>query len=143
LDYLFSGHFLGVSPRIKGSVCFKFLAIFRSWCIPQVDLIGLLKPLFTFLIQHSEKDRVIAPEVYALGTVLIFVGVLIIVLAVLLLSALSVKKGKVKGGGAIIIGPVPLIFGTDKKSLKTVLLLSLTLTVLLVIAMVVYYLLLR
>jgi uncharacterized protein (TIGR00304 family) len=108
-----------------------------------VDLIGLLKPLFTFLIQHSGKDEVIAPEVYALGTVLIFVGVLIIVLAVLLLSALSVKKGKVKGGGAIIIGPVPIIFGTEKESLKTVLLLSLTLTVLLVIAMVVYYLLLR
>ncbi|HLE74789.1 MAG TPA: DUF131 domain-containing protein [Candidatus Bathyarchaeia archaeon] len=80
---------------------------------------------------------------YALGMALIFVGVLIIVLAVLLLSVLSAKKGKVKGGGAIIIGPVPIIFGTDKKSLKTILLLSLALTVLLLIAMVIYYLLLR
>jgi len=80
---------------------------------------------------------------YALGMALIFVGVLIIVLAVLLLSVLSTKKGKIKGGGAIIVGPIPIIFGTDKKSLKTVLLLSLALTVLLVIAMVVYYLLLK
>jgi uncharacterized protein (TIGR00304 family) len=80
---------------------------------------------------------------YALGIALIFIGVLIIVLAALLLFVLSVKKGKVKGGGAIIIGPVPIIFGTDKKSLKTVLLLSLALTVLLVVAMVIYYLLLR
>jgi uncharacterized protein (TIGR00304 family) len=80
---------------------------------------------------------------YALGVVLIFVGVLIIVIAVILLSISGAKKGEVKGGGAIIIGPVPIIFGTDKKSLKTVLLLSLALTVLLVVAMVIYYLLLR
>ena len=79
----------------------------------------------------------------ALGIALIFIGVLIIVLAVLLLSVSSVKKGKVKGGGAIIIGPVPIIFGTDKESLRTVLLLSLALTALLVVATIVYYLLLR
>ena len=80
---------------------------------------------------------------YALGIALIFVGVLVIVIAVVLLAVSGAEKGKVKGGGAIIIGPVPIIFGTDKKSLKTVLLLSLALTVMLVVAMVVYYLLLR
>ena len=80
---------------------------------------------------------------YALGIALIFVGVLIIVIAVILLSISGAKKGKVKGGGAIIIGPIPIIFGTDKKSLKTVLLLSLALTMLLVVAMILYYLLLR
>ena len=84
-----------------------------------------------------------AGALYALGITLIFTGVLIIMLAVLLLSVLSAKKGRVKGGGAIIIGPIPIIFGTDKKSLKTVLLLSLALTVLLVVAMVMYYLLFR
>jgi uncharacterized protein (TIGR00304 family) len=80
---------------------------------------------------------------YALGIALIFVGVLIIVIAVILLSISGAKKGKVKGGGAIIIGPIPIIFGTDKKSLKTVLLLSLALTVLLVVVMILYHLLLR
>jgi len=84
-----------------------------------------------------------AGTLYALGIALILIGVLIIVLAVLLFSLLSAKKGKVKGGGAVIIGPVPIIFGTDKKSLKTVLLLSLALTVLLLIVMIVHYLLLR
>jgi uncharacterized protein (TIGR00304 family) len=84
-----------------------------------------------------------AGVLYALGIALIFVGVLIIIVAVILLSVSGAKKGKVKGGGAIIIGPVPIIFGTDEKSLKTVLLLSLALTVLLVVAMIVYYLLLR
>jgi uncharacterized protein (TIGR00304 family) len=52
---------------------------------------------------------------YALGIALIFVGVLIIVIAVILLSISATKKEKVKGGGAIIIGPIPIIFGTDKK----------------------------
>jgi uncharacterized protein (TIGR00304 family) len=79
----------------------------------------------------------------ALGFALIFVGVVIIIIAVVLLSVSGARKGKVKGGGAILIGPIPIVFGTDKKSLKTVLLLSLALTVMLVVAMVVYYLLLR
>jgi len=80
---------------------------------------------------------------YALGIVLVFVGVLIIVVAVILLSISGAKKGKVKGGGAIIIGPIPIIFGTDKKSLKTIVLLSLALTVLLVVVTILSYLLLR
>jgi uncharacterized protein (TIGR00304 family) len=80
---------------------------------------------------------------YTLGLVLVFVGVALIIIAVVLLSVSGARKGKVKGGGVILIGPVPIIFGTDKKSLKTVLLLSLALTVMLVVAMVVYYLLLR
>jgi len=84
-----------------------------------------------------------AGALYALGIALIFVGVLIIVVAVILLAISGAKKGGAKGGGAIIIGPVPIIFGTDKKSLKTVLLLSLALTVMFVVAMIVYYLLLR
>jgi len=78
-----------------------------------------------------------------LGTALILAGVLIIAIAIFLLSFKSAGKGKVRGGGAVIIGPVPIIFGTDQKSLKTVLLLSLALTVLLIAVMVVYYLLLR
>lgn len=80
---------------------------------------------------------------FTLGMALIFVGVLIMVIAVVLLSISGVRKGKVRGGGAVIIGPVPIIFGTDEKMLKTVLLLSLGLTVMLVVAMVMYYLFLR
>jgi uncharacterized protein (TIGR00304 family) len=84
-----------------------------------------------------------AAVLYTLGLVLVFVGVAVIIIAAVLLSVSGARKGKVKGGGAILIGPIPIVFGTDKKSLKTVLLLSLALTVMLVVAMVVYYLLLR
>jgi uncharacterized protein (TIGR00304 family) len=81
---------------------------------------------------------------YGLGTALIFAGVLVILAAILLLSISNVRKGgKVRGGGAVIIGPIPIIFGTDKESIITILLLSLALTILLVAAMVVFYLLSR
>ena len=76
-----------------------------------------------------------------LGVALILAGVFIIAVAIFLLSVRSAGKVKVRGGGAVIVGPVPIIFGTDRKSLKTVLLLSIVLTILLIVVMVVYYLL--
>jgi uncharacterized protein (TIGR00304 family) len=75
--------------------------------------------------------------------VLILAGVVIIAVAVFLLSVRGAGKGKVRGGGAVIIGPIPIIFGTDKKSLRTILVLSLVLTVLLLVVIIVQYLSLR
>ena len=76
------------------------------------------------------------------GIALIFAGTLVVLAAIKLLFVSNLKdKGKVKGGGAIIIGPFPIIFGTDKDSIKTVLLLSITLTILLIIAAVTFHLL--
>jgi len=71
---------------------------------------------------------------YSLGTALAFAGMLIMIVAIaLILLSKSGKTGKVRGGGAIIIGPIPIVFGTDKQSLKTVLLLSTILTALLIV----------
>ena len=78
-----------------------------------------------------------------MGIVLILAGVVIIAVAVFLLSVRGAGKGKVRGGGAVIIGPIPIIFGTDKKSLRTILVLSLVLTVLLLVVIIVQYLSLR
>ena len=83
-----------------------------------------------------------AETLYGSGIALIFAGMLVILAAILLLFISNTRKReKVKGGGAIIIGPIPIIFGTDKESIKTVLLLSLALTILLVVVMVIFYLL--
>jgi len=85
-----------------------------------------------------------AGTLYGLGIALIFAGMLVILVAIFLLFLSNVKgEGKVKGGGVIIIGPFPIIFGTDKESVKTVLLLSLMLTILLIIVMVIFYLVFR
>jgi uncharacterized protein (TIGR00304 family) len=72
---------------------------------------------------------------YASGFVLIVVGIIVIIMAILLASTRSGAKGKVKGAGVIMIGPVPIIFGTDQKSVKAVL----ALTIALIIVMLVYY----
>lgn len=78
---------------------------------------------------------------YAVGLTLIFAGTLIIIISIILTLLSTFKhEGKLRAGGAIIIGPVPIIFGTDKKTLKTILLLSIILTALLTIITVLFYL---
>jgi uncharacterized protein (TIGR00304 family) len=49
----------------------------------------------------------------------------------------------VRGAGVIMVGPVPIIFGTDKKSVKTVLALALVLAIVFLIIIVLEYWLLR
>ena len=80
---------------------------------------------------------------YGLGLGLIALGVLVILVAVILASTRGDKgkEGKVKAAGVIMIGPIPIIFGTDMKSAKTVLALALALTIALVIAFIVFWLL--
>lgn len=81
-----------------------------------------------------------ADLLYGLGMALIVAGILVVLVAMLLLFILCIKgKARIKGGGAVIIGPFPIVFGTDKESLKTVLLLSVTLTILLVVITVLFY----
>ena len=82
-----------------------------------------------------------AETLHGLGITLIFAGILITIIAAILLFVSSVReKGKAKAGGAIIIGPFPIVFGTDKESIKTVFWLSITLTILLAIVTVIFYL---
>ena len=121
-----------------GSECFKFC----FYPLKTYVLARFIKIAFFLLVRRWRKKGFDSASLYTLGIALIFVGMLVIVAAVLI-SVLGGGKGKVKGGGAIIIDPVPIIFGTDQKSLKTVLLLSLALTVMLVVVIVLYYLLLR
>lgn len=85
------------------------------------------------------------PEtLYGLGATLILIGVLVILISLVLLFVKSAKgERKLKGGGAIIIGLFPIVFGTDKESIKTVLWLALALTILLIIAMVLFHLMLK
>ena len=71
-----------------------------------------------------------------LGIMLIFTGFVIAFIAILLWIFMTVKGGgKVRGGGAVIIGPFPIVFGTDKESVKVLLLLSIALIVLLLVFM--------
>ena len=79
---------------------------------------------------------------YLLGFVLVVVGLLVVVVSLFLMSrrrSPSEGRTKVRGAGVIMIGPIPIIFGTDKKSVKEVLVLALALTVVVFVMTVVYY----
>ena len=83
-------------------------------------------------------------QLWNIGLILILVGFLVTFIATVLLFFTAFKgKGKVKGGGAIIIGPFPIIFGTDKESVKILLLLSIILIALLLVFMAVSHLIFR
>ena len=58
--------------------------------------------------------------VILIGMILIFVG---------MLSGITKAKGEVKGGGIILIGPFPIIFGTDKESVRGIILLTIVLII--------------
>jgi uncharacterized protein (TIGR00304 family) len=79
-------------------------------------------------------------NLYSLGTALALAGMLIMTVAtVLLLLSKKEKTGKIRGGGVILIGPIPIVFGTDKQSLKTILLLAIVLTTLLIALVIILY----
>lgn len=80
---------------------------------------------------------------FSVGFALAIIGVLIVLAAAIALVARGLRKGNTKSAGVIIIGPVPIIFGSDKETLKAVLTLAVVLTALLVAAMLIYYFLLR
>jgi len=78
---------------------------------------------------------------FSIGVILLFAGFAIAFVAIILLVITAMKeKGKVRGGGAVIIGPFPIIFGTDKEAVKILLLLSIALiTLILVVTAFSYY----
>ena len=77
---------------------------------------------------------------YTLGIALVVVGIIVIV-AVIVKAGMggSEEKSRVRGAGVIMIGPIPIIFGTDKKSVKEVLWLALALVIVALIVILVYY----
>ena len=53
---------------------------------------------------------------FNMGTILFFIGFVIVFVAVILMVLTSMgEKGKVRGGGAVIIGPFPIVFGTNRE----------------------------
>lgn len=84
----------------------------------------------------------------AVGFVFVIAGIAVIIAAIIRASAhrhgeKGEDEGSMKAAGVIMIGPIPIIFGTDKKSVKTLLVLALALSIVSLIILVVYYVLLR
>jgi uncharacterized protein (TIGR00304 family) len=65
---------------------------------------------------------------FTVGFILILAGFVMVFVAALLLFFKALRgKGRIRGGGVVMIGPFPIVFGTDKESVKMLLLLSIAL----------------
>jgi uncharacterized protein (TIGR00304 family) len=63
-------------------------------------------------------------ELILLGIVLIILGMFI-----LMLSLWRASEGRGEAGGVVIVGPVPIVFGTSQRMAATVMVLAIVLTV--------------
>ncbi len=88
-------------------------------------------------------------KIITLGFLLVFIGILVILAGMLSMVYQTWKTGGdgvekpetgVRGGGVIMIGPVPIIFGSDVTALKPIMILA---VVLMVIAVILFFLPLR
>ncbi len=69
-------------------------------------------------------------ELISLGFMLIFLGMIVLMLG-FILSLPRGERGetRVEGGGVILIGPFPIVFGSSSESAKAVVLLTIALVV--------------
>ena len=81
-------------------------------------------------------------KLITVGFLIALIGILVIFAGVFSTAYQSWKTGGVeteeseagmRGGGVIMIGPIPIIFGTDVGALKAVMILAIVLTILAVI----------
>lgn len=72
-----------------------------------------------------------------LGIILIMLGFILVALSIMRSAreAALDERGeeKVKGGGVILIGPVPIVFGTDKRYALLLMLLAIVLMLLAIV----------
>ncbi len=85
-------------------------------------------------------------KLITVGFLIVLIGMLVILAGIFSMAYQSWKTGSgsmekpeagVRGGGVIMIGPIPLIFGTDVGALKIVMILAI---VLMIIAVIFFYL---
>ncbi|MGP3705275.1 MAG: TIGR00304 family membrane protein [Candidatus Bathyarchaeota archaeon] len=75
-----------------------------------------------------------SPEAFTLlGFILVFTGILIVAVAMLLAVFTSLGKGRVEGAGVVLLGPIPIVFGSNIKIMKTLVLMFVFLVILLAI----------
>jgi uncharacterized protein (TIGR00304 family) len=72
----------------------------------------------------------------AIGFALVILGVILAFAAVILLAVRSHASGtKTRGAGVLLIGPIPIIFGTDSDSAKILVALAILLMVIVLVFM--------
>ena len=79
-----------------------------------------MKFIFIYKIVNHNYGMIVEIDLFEVGLLLVFIGFILVITGFLL----SFKKGG-KGGGIVLIGPFPIIWGTDKESVKWLFLIAL------------------
>ena len=75
-------------------------------------------------------------SVTELGFLLIIVGFALAFIAMILMVARSPRgSSQGRGAGVLLIGPIPIVFGTDRQSVKAVMVLAIVLILLVLVIM--------
>ena len=71
------------------------------------------------------------------GFILVVVGIFTVLIAILLLALSQFHRGEghVRGGGVIMIGPIPIIFGSDPKTARVMVYLTIILIIVVILLM--------
>jgi uncharacterized protein (TIGR00304 family) len=86
-------------------------------------------------------EPVVTSSVTEAGFILIIFGFVLAAAAMVLLAFRSAGgSGKTRAAGVLLIGPIPIIFGTDKDSVKGLMILAIVLILVVLIVMVLPYL---
>ena len=71
---------------------------------------------------------------FNIGLLLALAGFALAIVAIFVAILRSAKgTGEVRGGGIVMIGPVPIVFGTDKGSIRILILLGIVLMIVLLL----------
>lgn len=89
-------------------------------------------------IYESEigDGKLVEVKLTEIGFALVIIGLILAFLAVIFLAAKS--KGNTshtRGGGVLLIGPIPIIFGTDRESVKILVVLAIVLIIIVLASM--------
>ncbi|MEM2541701.1 MAG: DUF131 domain-containing protein [Candidatus Methanomethylicia archaeon] len=76
----------------------------------------------------------LSSSLVSIGWLMVMIGIIFIFIAVVLMIVGSMKgTGKIHGGGAVLIGPIPIVFGTSREIFKIMLILAIaTVTIILI-----------
>ncbi|MEM1586147.1 MAG: DUF131 domain-containing protein [Candidatus Bathyarchaeia archaeon] len=71
------------------------------------------------------------------GWAMIIAGIIIFFVAMIMVifgaAGRRGLRGRFRGGGLIMLGPIPIIFGTDKEAVKVLIILSIVLIVIMLV----------
>jgi len=77
----------------------------------------------------------LASATFTLGLILVLVGIALSFVAGIVMALRQGRGGRARGGGIVMIGPFPIIFGSDAKTVKVLIFLAILLMVMFLVIM--------